>query len=132
MEELRNGIAYIAPGGSHMQVIQREGRLFIHLDKTEPINGHRPSVNRLLQSLSHLDNVSITSVIMTGMGADGLEGLIELKDRMTQTYSIAESKESCVVYGMPKAVVKSGLADSVLELEQISQSIVQSLHNRRR
>ncbi|SFK27218.1 two-component system, chemotaxis family, response regulator CheB [Halobacillus dabanensis] len=132
MEELQNGIAYIAPGGSHMQVIQGEGGLFIHLDKTAPINGHRPSVNRLLQSLSHLNNVSITSVIMTGMGADGLEGLIELKHRMVQTYSIAESKESCVVYGMPKAVVKSGLADKVLELEQISQSIVQSLHIRRR
>lgn len=131
-EELQNGVAYIAPGGSHMQVIQKGERLSIHLDKTEPINGHRPSVNRLLSSLSKLNNVSMTSVIMTGMGADGIEGLVQLKGNITQTYSIAESKESCVVYGMPKAVVKSGLADEVLELKLISQSIVQSLQNRRR
>jgi two-component system, chemotaxis family, protein-glutamate methylesterase/glutaminase len=132
MEKLQNGIAYIAPGGSHMQVVQKGGCLLIHLDKTEQINGHRPSLNRLLSSLSKLSNVSMTSVIMTGMGADGLEGLVQLKEKMAQTYSIAESKESCVVYGMPKAVVNSGLADEVSELKQISQSIVQSLQNRRR
>lgn len=132
MEELQNGIAYIAPGGFHMQVVQKGGRLLIHLDKTEQINGHRPSVNRLLSSLAKLSNVSMTSVIMTGMGADGLEGLVQLREKMAQTYSIAESKESCVVYGMPKAVVNSGLADEVSELKQISRSIVQSLQNRRR
>ncbi|WP_226578811.1 protein-glutamate methylesterase/protein-glutamine glutaminase [Halobacillus litoralis] len=130
MEELKNGTAYIAPGDLHMTVIQKRGRLFLSLDETPSVNGHRPSVNRLYTSLAGLRGISVTSVIMTGMGADGLEGLLHLQ-KACRTYSIAEAETSCVVYGMPKAVVKSGLADEITEQKEISRSIVTSLQIRK-
>ncbi|MBA2174092.1 chemotaxis response regulator protein-glutamate methylesterase [Halobacillus locisalis] len=128
-ELLQNGCVYIAPGGEHMTVVRREGELFIQLDETEPIFGHRPSVNRLFSSLAHVDDISVLSVVMTGMGADGTEGLVTLKEKKPHTYTIAEAEESCVVFGMPKAVIKSGLADEITPVSEISQRLVQVLGN---
>ncbi|WP_281975562.1 protein-glutamate methylesterase/protein-glutamine glutaminase [Halobacillus litoralis] len=131
LEKLINGTAYIAPGGYHMHVRQKQNELVIELDESDPVHGHRPSVNRLFSSLSQLKGISTTSVVMTGMGADGAEGLFELKQRAGGTHSIAEAETSCVVYGMPKAIVKSGLADEVRELRDISRSIIESLQIKR-
>lgn len=132
LEKLQNGVAYIAPGGRHMQVIQTNQDLFLHMDDSQPQNGHRPSVNRLYHSISKISGISTTSVILTGMGADGLEGVIGLKEKDSSMISIVESEKSCVIYGMPKAIVNSGLADEVRELNGISESVVNSLQTKRR
>ncbi|WP_281658001.1 chemotaxis response regulator protein-glutamate methylesterase [Halobacillus sp. Cin3] len=125
-EELKNGVAYIAPGGTHMTVVQKGEGLFLELNVQAPVNGHRPSVNTLFQSLAAVQGWMVTAVVMTGMGTDGLEGMIKLRSSCP-TYTIAESEQSCVVYGMPKAVVKSGLADEVTDVSNISAAIVHAL-----
>ncbi|GGF10905.1 chemotaxis response regulator protein-glutamate methylesterase [Halobacillus andaensis] len=121
-EVLQKGTAYIAPGDEHLGIEQRNGDLVIHLKQSEPIQGHRPSVNYLFQSLSQL-KISTLAIVMTGMGADGTEGLIQLKKRNTDTYVIAESEETSIVFGMPKAVIKSKLADEVIPVDKISERI---------
>lgn len=128
-EALQKGCVYVAPGGEHMTVMRQGDELLIQLDETEPIFGHRPSVNRLFSSLAMVDNISVLSVVMTGMGADGTEGLVTLKEKKPNTYTIAEAEESCVVFGMPKAVIKSGLADEIAPVSEISQRLVQVLGN---
>ncbi|MYL48676.1 chemotaxis-specific protein-glutamate methyltransferase CheB [Halobacillus litoralis] len=127
MEEIHNGVAYIAPGGYHMEVVKRHHRLFIQLNESNPLHGHRPSVNVMLSSIAKLQGISTTSVIMTGMGADGLEGILAMKEQGRTVFTIAEDERTCVVYGMPKAIIKSGLADDVRKLYEISRSIVESL-----
>ncbi|CDQ19724.1 two-component system, chemotaxis family, response regulator CheB [Halobacillus karajensis] len=132
MEELHNGVAYVAPGGYHMEIVQENKVLKIHLNQNPPVNGHRPSVNVMFSSLARLEKVTTTAVVMTGMGTDGLTGLLELKEMRKATFSIAEDESTCIVYGMPKAIHQSGLADEVQPLTNISQRIVQSLQRKRR
>ncbi|RWZ60474.1 chemotaxis response regulator protein-glutamate methylesterase [Halobacillus fulvus] len=125
-EELLNGTVYIAPGGQHMTVVEQKRRYFISLDVTEPLQGHRPSVNRLFSSLVDIQAIKPITVIMTGMGADGTEGVMVLKKKL-HMHSIAEAEETCVVYGMPKAVIQSGLADEVVPVTEISHRLLQAL-----
>jgi two-component system chemotaxis response regulator CheB len=86
----------------------------------------------MFSSIANLPGFSTTTVIMTGMGADGLEGILAMKEQGRNVFTIAEDESTCVVYGMPKAIVKSGLADDVRKLNEISRSIVESLQNKRR
>ncbi|MGV2620074.1 UNVERIFIED_CONTAM: chemotaxis response regulator protein-glutamate methylesterase [Halobacillus marinus] len=130
-ERLERGTAYIAPGDFHMTVRERGGEWYTVLDQTPALSGHRPSVNRLFSSLSDLAGVTPSVVVMTGMGADGSEGLHKLKQKIRHTYSITQSEATCVVYGMPKAAVKSGLSDEVADLEDISKALILSLQNGR-
>lgn len=120
---LHNGTAYIAPGGYHMLCRQVGRSLAIQLDTSDSINGHKPSVNVLFEGLAALTNYHIISVIMTGMGSDGTIGLRKLKE-MTDVYSIAESKDTAVIYGMPKSVIESHLVDEVVPLHEIASSIM--------
>ncbi|MCP3026102.1 chemotaxis response regulator protein-glutamate methylesterase [Halobacillus sp. A5] len=119
---LKKGTAYIAPGDYHMGIKAVNGKFIIQLQQSEPQNGHRPAVNYLFRSLSllHLHTVAI---VMTGMGADGTEGLFELKQHRPDTYVIAESEKTSIVYGMPKAVIKSNLANEVVPVDKISERI---------
>ena len=131
-EGLRNGTAYIAPGGYHIQVMSDvRGHLFFNLDESAPLQGHRPAVDRLLLSLAALEKVQTISVVMTGMGSDGRRGLHELKRKHPQTYSIVESENSCIVFGMPNAIIKAGLADEVIPLSGIGSSIIKALRSKR-
>ena len=82
---------------------------------------HRPSVNVMLSSVIKVYNKYVLGVIMTGMGRDGAEAIKELKSQ--GGCSIAQDEESCVVYGMPKAIVEAGYADLVLPLENIANEI---------
>ncbi|MCP3031214.1 chemotaxis response regulator protein-glutamate methylesterase [Halobacillus sp. A1] len=125
-EVLENGVVYIAPGDFHMGVIYEAGTYKVHLENSDPIIGHRPSVNHLFESLSHLDLHTVAAV-MTGMGADGTEGLIKMKKRNSSCYVIAESEETSIVFGMPKAVIKSKLANEVAPVNKISESIMQAI-----
>src|SRR5690606_8547584 len=82
---------------------------------------HRPSVDVMINSVINVYGKHVLGVIMTGMGRDGADAIKELK--IKGGYSIAQDEESCVVYGMPKAVVDSGNADSILSLEKIANEI---------
>ncbi|WP_453996913.1 protein-glutamate methylesterase/protein-glutamine glutaminase [Bacillus nitroreducens] len=122
-EFLKAGTAYIAPGGSHMKIKKIGTTLAVNIDKSEIRNGHRPSVDVLFESISEIDGIQKISVIMTGMGSDGSQGLIKLKNT-GKVISIAESKETSIVFGMPKAAIETNLVDRVEHLEAIADSIL--------
>lgn len=122
---LEAGTAYIAPGGYHMEVVQgSDRRLSISLHQSEPRGGHRPSVDVLFESISRLQNVDIWAVIMTGMGSDGTRGLRKIKEER-RVVSIVEHESSCVVYGMPRSAIQAGLADNIVPLDRIAETLIQ-------
>lgn len=122
-DRLERGTAYIAPGGYHM-IVENSSRPTIRLTTLPPVKGHRPSVNMMLHSLYKLNaRQEIVGVIMTGMGADGLEGLAALKEKQNIPI-IAQNEETCVVYGMPREVVEAGIANKIVPLNQIAKEII--------
>jgi len=122
-EKVANGTAYIAPGGFHMKVIQKNNELLIELSEEQPKNGHRPSVDILFESISSLINYEITSAILTGMGADGAKGMKLIKQQCEGT-TIAESEETSVVFGMPKAAVLLNVVDEVVPIQLVANTII--------
>lgn len=122
-EKVANGTAYIAPGGFHMKVIQKNNELLIELSEEPPKNGHRPSVDVLFESISSLINYEITSAILTGMGADGAKGMKLIRQQCKGT-TIAESEETSVVFGMPKAAVLLNVVDEVVPIQLVADTII--------
>ncbi|MFC3882553.1 chemotaxis response regulator protein-glutamate methylesterase [Bacillus songklensis] len=125
-EIFQRDTAYIAPGGYHLTVRKMGTALTAHLNESEPRKGHRPSVDVLFESISQLKDYKKIAVILTGMGADGTEGLKTLKS-VGNTVAIAESEETSIVYGMPKSAIGTGLVDEVQPLTFISNTISQYL-----
>jgi len=120
---LQQGMAYVAPGGYHM-TIENNTSPTVRLSALPPVKGHRPSVNMMLDSLAKMNTgKKIIGVIMTGMGSDGLEGFITLKEKENIPI-IAQDEASCVVYGMPRAVVQAGIANKIVPLDQIADQII--------
>lgn len=127
---LQDGTAYIAPGGYQFRVIKTYKGLQAKVTREESRNGHQPSVDVLFESLALIAQLKVYAVIMTGMGADGSNGLIELNARKSDTVIISEAKETCVVYGMPQAAEKTKLVDFVVQLPEITETIVNQLKAR--
>lgn len=122
-EPIENGTAYIAPGGKHLKMKKLGTSYYVHLDDVEPPRtGHRPSVNVLFESAATMPNAKFLAIVMTGMGNDGMEGTALLKSKC-ETITVAESAETSVVYGMPRAIVDKGLADEVIKLTDIANVI---------
>ncbi|UQZ32098.1 chemotaxis response regulator protein-glutamate methylesterase [Paenibacillus sp. PK3_47] len=124
---LRQGAAYIAPGGHHVKVVQAAGGQYaIELSNEEARNGHRPSVDTLFESLLPLTELERHAVIMTGMGSDGARMMKALYDSgVTSTF--AESEETCVVYGMPRSAVELKCVRHILPLTEIAPRLVQAV-----
>lgn len=122
-EFLEKGHVYLAKGGTHLTLARNvDGRIVAHEDFSEPINGLRPCANVTFSNISDLRIDKVVCVVLTGMGSDGYEGIRNLREKQ-KTYTIAEHRDSCVVYGMPKAIVEHGIADIVLPLEKIGTEI---------
>lgn len=120
---LEKGHVYLTKGGTHLGLERNSlGELVAFEEESDPINGLKPCADITLSSLNRLSFDLIVCAVLTGMGKDGYEGIQKLS-KMQPTYTIAQNKETCVVYGMPKAIVEQGLADQVLPLEQISKEI---------
>ena len=116
------GNVYIAPGHSHLRV-KRQGRNYVcKLDQTEPVNRHRPSVEVLMDSVLSAAGEKALGVILTGMGKDGAEAMLRMKQAGCTT--VAQDKESSVVWGMPGSTVEMGGATKVLPLDKISWFIL--------
>jgi two-component system chemotaxis response regulator CheB len=113
-EELEPGIAYVAPGEHHL-VVQRRGiKLMTALLDTPPLHHQRPAVDELFFSLARLRSVPIVAALLTGMGSDGADGLLALRQAGAET--IAEDERSCVVFGMPREAIARGAAMHVSTL----------------
>jgi two-component system chemotaxis response regulator CheB len=116
------GRVLIAPGNYHM-IFRRSGARYYVEIKTGPMVHHqRPSVDILFKSTAKYAGSNAIGVILTGMGADGAEGLLEMKQAGAGT--IAQDEKSCVVFGMPKEAIKLGGADRVVPLDKIAQEII--------
>ncbi len=119
------GVAYLAPGDSHIKVTKQAGQFVLKLDNGERVSGHKPSVDALMYSIVELNDRNVIGVIMTGMGADGADGLSKVK--ANKGFIIAQDEESCVVFGMPKSTIKLGVVDKVVSLNNIANEIVKAM-----
>jgi two-component system chemotaxis response regulator CheB len=116
------GLALVAPGNLHM-ILRRSGARYYVEIKTGPMVHHqRPAVDILFKSTAKYAGANAIGVILTGMGADGAEGLLDMKRAGAST--IAQDENSCVVFGMPKEAIKIGAADRVLPLGQIAAEMM--------
>jgi two-component system, chemotaxis family, protein-glutamate methylesterase/glutaminase len=122
------GRVLIAPGNLHMTVSKIGGVQHVLLDESEHINGHRPSVDRLMFSVAGEYGDEAIGVIMTGMGRDGVEGLRELRRRGGLV--IAQDRDTSVIYGMNREVIQNGDADEVVPVEAIAGRIAETLRCR--
>jgi two-component system chemotaxis response regulator CheB len=123
---LKAGVALIAPGGGHMRIRKHsaiETAVSLTTDREEFT--YRPSVDALMASVAECYPGRTLAVILTGMGNDGLKGIEGVKKSGGRVF--AQNEQSCVVYGMPKAVVDAGLADKVLSIEEIAGEIINSI-----
>ena len=126
-ESLKNNVVYLAPGGKQMRLqagSDGKNRL-IKITNDPPENSCKPSVDYLFRSVGDYYVGRTTAVIMTGMGSDGTKGLERLKQK--GAYVIAQSEETCVVYGMPKAPIEAGLVDVIAPLNKIADEIIKSV-----
>lgn len=112
---------YIAPGDYHLNTHMIQGRPHIYLTQTAPVNGHRPAVDVLFNSLAAQPGLCKVAVILTGMGSDGAKGLAALK--AAGAYTIAEDASTAVIFGMPRAAIKTGAVDRVASLPQVAEAI---------
>jgi len=116
------GLALIAPGGKHM-VLKRSGAQYhVQILDGPRVNRHKPSVDVLFRSVAKFAGSNALGVILTGMGNDGANGLKEMNN--VGAVTIAQDKESCVVFGMPKEAIALGAADKVLSLQLIPNEIM--------
>ncbi|WP_031385588.1 protein-glutamate methylesterase/protein-glutamine glutaminase [Desulfonatronum thiodismutans] len=125
-DRVQAGVAFVAPGGQHLSIDQKVSRIDL-LVSPEPKEAlYKPSANVLIASVAQGVGKRGVGVILTGMGSDGLEGIRQLKQK--NGYILAQDDASCVVYGMPKAIVDAGLADEVLDIDDIAQGIMNALY----
>ncbi|QGU95045.1 chemotaxis-specific protein-glutamate methyltransferase CheB [Clostridium bovifaecis] len=120
-EAIEKNVVYIAPGGFHMEVGADKK---IRLTTDPPIWGVRPAVDKLFISAAKIYGSNLLSVVLTGMGKDGAQGTIEVKDKGGIT--ISEDKSTCTIYGMPRAAFETGKVDEVLPIDEIAQAIVRN------
>jgi two-component system chemotaxis response regulator CheB len=118
---LQAGRVLICPGSKHIKVKRLTMGDIVVLNEDPRVNGHRPSVDVLFNSVAEDFGPQAVAVIMTGMGDDGAEGLGAVKKAGGMT--IAQSEESCVVYGMPKAAIERGYAARVIALDVLSATL---------
>ncbi|MFP4167823.1 MAG: chemotaxis response regulator protein-glutamate methylesterase [Desulfonatronovibrionaceae bacterium] len=123
----RPGCVYISPGGMHLTIEQKVSRIDVAVGEKPEDALYRPSVNVLMSSVAKAVGSRGLGVILTGMGSDGLLGIRDLK--ACGGKALAQSEESCVVYGMPMAIVDEGLADKVVPLEELAGEIASFLYN---
>jgi len=118
-DKIKGGTVYIAPGSYHMRVTPHE---MIRLSQDEKVNGHRPSIDVMMESVSEVYGKHAIGVLLTGMGSDGARGLYKVKQ--AQGVTIAQDELTSAVFGMPKVAIEMGCVDYVLPLPLIAKRLV--------
>jgi len=119
------GHALVAPGGHHMAVVRRGMEYAVHVYRGERVNRHIPSVDVLFSSCARSMGKNALGVLLTGMGADGAKGMLEMKQ--AGSFNIAQDESTCVVFGMPREAILLNAADRVLPLGNIPDALLQRL-----
>ncbi len=118
------GHALLAPGGLHTEV-RRSGAVYsVRIHDSPPVNRHKPSVNVLFDSCAKYLGPNAVGAILTGMGNDGADGLLRMKQ--AGAFTVAQNEQTCVVFGMPREAIALGAADDVLPLKSIADRVLQA------
>jgi len=124
-ERVLPGYAYIAPGGFHLSLGRSGANYVAQLDQEPPVNRHRPSIDVLFDSAARHAGKNAIGMILTGMGRDGAEGLLRMKQ--AGAYTFAQDEASCVVFGMPREAIALGAADEVAPLAEMGRRVLAHL-----
>lgn len=125
-EILQNGTVYLARGGRHMNIVKCLRGHMVHYTDEPPREGVRPCANYMYESLRESGYKEIVCAVLTGMGADGTEGIRNLQQKKKVTVYV-QDEASCTVYGMPRSIVRSGLVPEGIPLAQIAQEIIKNV-----
>jgi two-component system chemotaxis response regulator CheB len=117
------GHAILAAGNFHMKVVRSGASYQVRVQTGAPVQRHRPSVDVLFNSCAENLGANAVGVILTGMGADGADGLLAMKNAGAKT--IAQDEQSCVVFGMPKEAINRNAANHILPLDRIANTAIQ-------
>lgn len=120
-DEVKPGRVLIAAGGTQMAVEKSGKGYVVRVNDDAPMNRHKPSVDYLFNSVAHVVGGKSIGVILTGMGADGAQGLLKMKEAGSRT--LGQDEESCVVYGMPRSAFLVGAVEEVYPLDDMAQAI---------
>ena len=121
-DRVESGLALIAPGDRHMILKKKAGAFHVSVEDGPKVCYQRPSVDILFSSVAESAGDRAVAALLTGMGADGANGLLEIRRKHGST--IAQSEASCVVFGMPKEAIRRGAAQQVLPLSEIAQALL--------
>jgi two-component system, chemotaxis family, protein-glutamate methylesterase/glutaminase len=122
-DEVRPGVVFVAPAGRHLTFRREGGTVRTRLDVSPLDTAHKPSVDVLFQSAADVYGDRVLGVVMTGMGDDGRAGSAWIKARNGSI--LTEAEDTCIVYGMPRAVVEAGLSDASVPLDRMADAIVE-------
>lgn len=122
------GRVLIAPGNYHMEITRSGAFYYVKLHQGPALHSVRPAADYMMKSVAKYVGKNAMGVVLTGMGKDGAEGLLEMKN--AGAYTVAQNEETCVVYGMPAAAVALGAADKVLPLDKIAGDLLHQLNVR--
>ncbi len=125
-DEVRRGLALLAPADYQMRIVRSGARYTVSCAQGEKVSGHRPSVDALFFSMAEQVRCKMVGIIMTGMGRDGADGLLQM--RKAGAFTIGQDKESCVVYGMPMVAQNIGAVQIQASCENISSVLLRQLN----
>jgi two-component system chemotaxis response regulator CheB len=123
MDRIEPGCGYVAPGDLHITIEEKNNNRFIRVSKGEKVSGHRPSIDVLFNSMAETTGKDSVAVIMTGMGRDGADGIVRIKEAGGRT--IAQNEETSIVYGMNRVAVERGGIHEIVPLSEIAKKIVE-------
>lgn len=123
---LKPGHIYVAPGNQHLGVEFRGGQLFSQLDDGEKVNRHKPSVDVMFDSIARFPRLKTLAILLTGMGNDGAQGMLNLKQR--NSYNLVQDERSSTVWGMPKVAYELNAHHEILPLQQIPKTIMEKCY----
>jgi two-component system chemotaxis response regulator CheB len=121
---IRSGCVYIAPGDYHLTIARSGTKMVCHIIQTEKVNRHRPAVDVMFNSILEAYGSNVVAVMLTGMGNDGAQGMLKLKQAGAVTY--AQDEATSVVWGMPQAAYNLGAVDELLPLQKITEKMLRS------
>ena len=124
-ERLLPGHGYLAPGDRHLEIVRSGADYRVRFNDGERVSGHKPSVDVMFSSLVESAGANVVACLLTGMGKDGADGLLALKNK--GAFTICQNEETCVVFGMPKVAISLGAAEKILPLENIAQAMISQL-----
>lgn len=123
-DELVPGLALVAPGGLHLEVVNKKGKLSVKVYDGAAVNRFKPSVDVMFKSVAKAVGKEAVGVLLTGMGTDGAKGLLDMKN--VGSFTLAQDQESCVVFGMPRAAIEIGAATEVKPLDDIADVLMKA------